>query len=176
MLESIRSRAFPRLSALYATTVSILCGPSLLASDIAVQVQASGVVPELIGLVEQHGRPANMGRVCAVMKLKAADSCVFKQVAISTSEPGTVDNHGFNIRTNAGTAEPEILIFHLGPLVANFFVVSRDGELKASYYRAKGIDYTQILKEEAASAFAASIAFWALNLPHLKEGFAKRKL
>ena len=175
MLESIRPQAFRHLSALCAT-VTILCGPSLLI-DVAAEVRpASAVVPELVALVEQHGWPANMGRICAVMKFEAADGCVFKQVSISTSEPGTVDNHGFNIRTNAGTAEPEILIFHLGPLVANFFVVSRDGELKASYYRAKGVDYTQILNEEAASAFAASIAFWALNLPHLKEGFAKPKL
>jgi hypothetical protein len=176
-VKESRPEAFRHLSALWATAVAILCGPSLLTSDVAAQVRpASAVVPELVALVEQHGWLANMGRVCAVMKFEAADGCVFKQISISTSEPGTVDNHGFNIRTNAGTTETEILIFHLGPLIANFFVVSRNGELKASYYRAKGVDTRKFSKKKPASAFAASIAFWALNLPHLKKGFAKPKL
>src|SRR5688572_7631066 len=121
MSGSIRPQ-IPRLfSAFGAIAVTLLCGAGLLASDaIAESRAASALVSELIALTEQHGWPANMGRVCAVMKFEAADGCVFKQISISTSEPGTIDNHGFNIRNNAGATEPEILIFHLGPLVANF--------------------------------------------------------
>ena len=107
--------------------------------------------------------------MCAAFKLGSEGDCNFKQMAVSESPPGTVDSHGFNLPENSTRPDSYVVIFHLSPLVGNFFVVSPEGILKASYYRAKGEDYTEIPNEDADRAFAAAVAFWKRNLPNLKD-------
>jgi hypothetical protein len=85
--------------------------------------------------------------MCAAFKLGSEGDCNFKQMAVSESPPGTVDSHGFNLPENSTRPDSYVVIFHLSPLVGNFFVVSPEGILKASYYRAKGEDYTEIPNE-----------------------------
>ena len=133
---------------------------------------AGPVVSELMGIVGKHGWAANLGRMCVVFRHGAETECKFKQIAVSGGEPGTLDNHGFNVPLTSTAEASYVLIFHLGPLVGNFFLVSPKGELKASYYRAKGVDYTEIPTEEAGRAFAGEITFWRENLPKLKESIA----
>lgn len=136
---------------------------------------AAKLVPELTNIVQRHGWPADMARMCVAMKLGKEADCKFKQISVSASEPGTVDNHGFNVPLGDGPVT-YIVIFHLGPLVGNFFVVSPDGELKAAFYRAKGVDYTKVPLQDARRAFDASMAFWNDNLPMLKKMIAKGPL
>jgi len=109
-----------------------------------------------------------MGRMCVAFRLGEETECMFKQIALSGSEPGTTDNHPFNEPTTNGGVDSCVVIFHLGPLVANFFVLTRDGSLRSSHYRAKGIDFTEIPNESARSAFESSMAFWMKSLPDLK--------
>ena len=134
------------------------------------------LVGELTALVAQHGWVANLGRVCPAMRIGGETDCRFKQISVSASPPGTIDNHGINVQLPSPDRESAIVIFHLGTLVGNFFVLSRAGDLKSAFYRASGIDYTEVSIEEARPAFEASLTFWRENLPKLKEQIAAGNL
>jgi hypothetical protein len=125
------------------------------------------IIPDLMLIIVEHGWVADMGRLCAIFELGSEGDCRFKQIAVSESPPGVVDNYGFNVPLNTPTPSYAVL-FHLGPLVGNFFVVSADGTLKSSFFRAKGKDFTKIPNSDARSAFERSMTFWAENLPRLK--------
>ena len=123
----------------------------------------------IAAFVEKWGWTADLGRMCAAFKLSPAEiECKYKQVAVAEGD-GTLPNHGFNLPLNASPSAPHVVLYHLRPLVGTFFVVSLDGTLKASFYRAPGADYTTIPDDEAKQAFLAEIAFWKKNLPTLEE-------
>jgi hypothetical protein len=156
-------------SATMITAVTLLSLSRLLAqSDNQHQLEdTSRFITELISIVSEHGWLANMGRLCVAFKLGPEGDCRFKQIAVSGGPPDVIDNYGFSVPFNV-SAPSYAVMFHLGPLVGNFFVVSADGSLKSSFYRARGVDFTEVPNREAQSAFEASMAFWAENLPRLK--------
>jgi hypothetical protein len=126
------------------------------------------LVSQLTSIVVRHGWPTDLGRMCVAMKLGPEADCKFTQVSVSPSEPGTVDSYGFNVPFRSTGPAKYVVIFHLGPLVGDFFVVSPQGKLKAAFYRAKGIDYTDVPPADARRAFDASIVFWRTHLQSLK--------
>ena len=132
---------------------------------------SAALVVELKALVAQYGWPANLGRLCATMRLDSAEDCRWKQISVSVGEPGTLDSHGFHVR--AAAPEGDMLVFHLKPLVGEFFLVSPTGELRAAFYRSPGADYAQIAVSEARPGFEASMAFWDRSLTSLREEFSK---
>jgi hypothetical protein len=134
------------------------------------------LVSELTRIVVKHGWPTDLGRMCVAMKLGSEADCKFTQVSVSPSEPGTVDSYGFNVPLRSVGPAPYLIIFHLGPLVGDFFVVSPQGKLKASFYRAKGINYTEVPLLDARRAFDASMVFWRKNLQPIKILIAAGKL
>jgi hypothetical protein len=133
--------------------------------------QASEAVPnfpELLAFVASYGRPTDLGRLCEALQLGPSErDCKFHQVTIDQGESTTT--HAIGLPLSSSAAAPYVLMLHLGPLVGNIFIVSRDGVLKESYYRAKGIDYSRIGIDEARRAFAAEVGFWKDNLAQLKE-------
>jgi hypothetical protein len=140
------------------------------------KLDSAPLVIELTAMVAQHGWVANLGRMCPAMRIGAEADCGFKQISISASPPGTIDNHGFNVQLHSPDRESAIIIFHLGALVGNFFILSRAGELKSAFYRTRGLDYMENSVEEARPAFEASLTFWRENLPKLKELIAAGNL
>ena len=56
------------------------------------------LVVELTAMVAQHGWVANLGRMCPAMRIGGEADCRFKQISVSASPPGTIDNHGFNVQ------------------------------------------------------------------------------
>src|SRR5215207_4888430 len=60
---------------------------------------ARETISELTAMVEQYGWEANMSRMCVAFRLGPETECRFKQIALSGSGPGTIDNHGFNVPT-----------------------------------------------------------------------------
>ena len=125
----------------------------------------------VIAFVERHGWPADLGRMCERFDLlQSRSECRFKQIAIDTTQDG-LDNHGFNVPFKSGGAVGYVVMFHLRPLVGEFFAVSSDGDLIAALYRAKGTDYTSISNEEVRQAFASEVSFWRTNLTDLKRYF-----
>jgi len=153
----------------------VLCGHTALNAQTAQggSLDAAALVSELAALTREHGWTANLGRLCPAMRIGTEADCRFKQVSVSASPAGTIDHHGFNIQIVAASSEPAVLVFHLGPLIGNFFLVSPQGEVKTAFYRAKGVDFTEIPIAEASAAFEASLKFWDDNLPTLKEQAAK---
>ncbi len=124
---------------------------------------------DIVTFVERWGWTADLGRMCAALKLGPADfECKFKQVAVAEGG-GTLPNHGFNLPLNVGQPAQFIVLYHLRPLVGTFFVVSLDGTLKASVYRTPGADYTALPDADAQSAFQAEVQFWKTNLAKLEE-------
>ena len=95
------------------------------------------LVSELTRIVVKHGWPTDLGRMCVAMKLGSEVDCKFMQVSVSPSEPGTVDSYGSNVPLRTVGPDPYVVMFHLGPLIGDFFVVSPQGRLEASFYRAK---------------------------------------
>ena len=112
----------------------------------------------------------DMGRMCTLMKLNSPSNCRFKQITVSSNAPNTRDDNGFNVPEDINPQY--VIIYHLGPLVGNFFVVSLDGAVKSAYFRAKGVDYTELRVAESSRAFEETVIFWAMNLETIKEMIA----
>lgn len=125
----------------------------------------------VIAFVKRHGWPVELGRMCERFDLPQSRSeCRFKQIAVDTTQDG-LDNHGFNVPFKSGDAVGYVVIFHLRPLVGEFFAVSSDGDLIAALYRAKGTDYTPISNDEVRQASASEVSFWRTNLTDLERYF-----
>jgi hypothetical protein len=136
----------------------------------------AALVWKLTTSVLRHGWPTDLGRMCVAMKLGPESECKFKQISVSPSEPGAIDYYGFNVPFSTASKVSYVVIYHLGPLVGDFFLVSSEGELKASFYRAKGMDYTEIPSADARRAFDTSMAFWEHNLQALNALISAGKL
>ena len=100
--------------------------------------ELGALILELTRLVSQHGWRADLGSMCPPMRLGLESNCIFRQITVSTAPPGTIDNHTFNVPAEASEMGYDVMIFHLRPFVAYFFVVSSDGKLRSSFYRARG--------------------------------------
>jgi tetratricopeptide (TPR) repeat protein len=132
-------------------------------------------VPELfsklIALAKQYGWIADLSRSCVAMQLNTETNCKFKQISVSVGAPGQLNDYGFNVPAYDADY---VVLFHLTPLVGHFFVVNHTGEVQASYYRARGVDFTRIPTEETQTEFDQNISFWRSNLDRLRENLLKR--
>jgi hypothetical protein len=159
-----------------ATFILWTVGAATLAQTPSGKSDRALLVPQLTSVVVRHGWPTDLGRMCVAMKLGPEADCKFTQISVSPNEPGTIDNYGFNVPLGSADPSRYVVIFHLGPLVGDFFVVSPQGKLKASFYRAKGIDYTEVPLADARRAFDASMVFWRTHLQALKNLIAAGNL
>jgi hypothetical protein len=155
---------------LLATIVLILSSSHLAAQTQPAPPQTSNAVPnfsELLAFVERYGRPTDLGRLCVALQLGVSErDCKFHQVTIDQGDNTT--KHAVGLPLSPSPSAPYVLMLHLGPLIGNIFIVSRDGALKESYYRARGVDYTRLSDEDGRRAFAVEIDFWKDNLAQLK--------
>lgn len=132
------------------------------------EVSDSALIDKIAQHVDLYGWKADMGRMCRAFELFPSANCTFKQIAVSDAPTGILDNHGFNIRIGNANGPTELVIYHLTPWRGDFFVVSPTGELRASFKRAKGIDYTPVPLAEGRQAFARALAYWRANLEKVK--------
>jgi len=157
---------------------ALILDPSLISSDQALTrlLENSGVshgntvvaalIFVLMQLVEKNGWRVDLGRMCSEMKLDSQRDCMFKQISVSSDVPDVTESNGFNVPQ--GNSPQYVVIYSFEPLVGNFFVVSLSGTLKSAFFRAKGIDYTEVPLADARRAFEKSIKFWNVNLETLK--------
>jgi hypothetical protein len=125
-------------------------------------------IAEVIRLVEERGWRVNLGPICAAFDLPlSSGECVFKQISVSETE-GRGDPRGFNVPVETPPGDPYVLVFHLGPLVGEFFVVRPDGELIRAFYRAKGTGYRPLPNEDVSDEFKIDIRYWLDNFSRLK--------
>lgn len=127
---------------------------------------------DVVRFVEERGWQVNLGSMCTEFDLGIeARECIFRQVSVQETE-GRGDPRGFNVPIHPGSAQ-YVLLFHLGPLVGEFFIASRQGELIRAYYRTKGAGYSLISNEEVQETFKAAVAYWTDNFSRLKQGLVQ---
>lgn len=136
----------------------------------ATQANASNL-SKLIELVESKGWKIDLERICSRFGIASdqtgSDGCRLTQLSVQDTE-GRGDPHGFNVPERRDGALPYVLMFHLGPLVGEFFLVSAEGKLLKALYRAKGRDYEELRLEDVKSEFEADLAFWTNNISRLE--------
>ncbi len=128
-------------------------------------------ISEVVELVAAKGWKANLGRICSAFGLDIPDhQCVFRQVSVQEIE-GRGDPRGFNVPPSGPGGRPDfIVMFHLGPLVGEFFVASPGGELLKAFYRAKGREYEELPLDHVREEFERDLQYWLKNLSRVRSG------
>lgn len=121
-----------------------------------------------IWFVQESGWPARLGPVCEKFGVaQLTPDCVFKQISVEELS-GVRAQHGFNVPAAATREIPYALLFHLRPLVGEFFVVTPEAQLVSVYVRSKGTDYDRIPNDIAQQAFKSELSYWAANLGKIR--------
>jgi hypothetical protein len=124
---------------------------------------------DVIEMVRQHGWRVNLGHLCAEFNLSAsASGCAMQQVSVEDVEDQSYPR-GFNV-PSSGDAATDVLLFHLNPLIGEFFVVSSEGNLKAAFVRSKGTGYDRVANEVVRDEFERDVAYWKRNFSRVKQG------
>lgn len=126
----------------------------------------SALISEVAHLVEEHGWSADLARMCSSMQIDQHSNCKFKQITLGSPAPNTLDIYGFNVPEDEHPTYA--VMYHLEPLVGTFLVVSLDGIVKSAYFRARGVDYTEMPAAESNRALEEFVRFWAINLESIK--------
>ncbi|MDP2411496.1 MAG: hypothetical protein Q8M26_14575 [Pseudolabrys sp.] len=132
--------------------------------------QAAASFSDLVELVRRHGWRVNLRDLCRKYGMtQSARDCIVQQVSVEESE-GLSYPRGFNIPVVDNDEFTDVLLYHLNPLIGEFFVVSADGILKAAFVRSKGTDYKQIANDVVREEFERDIAYWKENFIRLRKG------
>ena len=129
----------------------------------------SAELSEIVQLVKAKGWRADLEPICQKFSLEPLGTdCIFKQISVQEVQ-GRSDPRGFNVR--AGTREVSyVLIFHLSPLVGEFFVASPQGELLKTFVRTKGRGYEPISNDAVRNEFLADLTYWKDNFHRIRAG------
>ena len=125
---------------------------------------------DVVQYVQQHGWRADLGDMCTKFELpRSGNDCIFRQLSLQDQREADSDPRGFNVPAVWNTGPHYVLIFHLRPLVGEFFIVSPDGILVRAYLRFKGTDYSLVPNEEVQQEFDKNFAYWTTNFSRLKK-------
>lgn len=140
---------------------------------VGVQSTNAAELPEIVELVKAKGWRANLGRLCQAFSLEPlGPDCIFKQISVEETQVRG-DPRGFNVRVGVGEVS-YLLIFHLGPLVGEFFVASPQGELLRAFIRTKGRDYEQVANDVVHGEFLTDVAYWKDNFSRIRAGLDRQ--
>jgi hypothetical protein len=144
-------------------SAAVLC---VLASQ---QSSGSAELPDIVELVKIKGWRADLGRICHEFSLRPhGQDCIFKQISVQEVQ-GRGDPRGFNVPAGADEV-PYVLVFHLSPLVGEFFIASPRGELLKSFIRTKGRGYEPISNDAVREEFIADLTYWKDNFERIRAG------
>ena len=136
----------------------------------AAQRTVNPTFADVVTFVAGKGWVVNLGPLCGHLEIQAGTSaCVFRQVSVEETEAHS-GPRGFNVPADSSEHPPHVLIYHLGPLVGEFFIVSPEGQLLKAFLRRKGTGYSSVPLDEVREEFAKDAAYWTVNLARLKEG------
>ena len=149
-------------------SAAVLC---VLAS---LQSSNSAELSEIVQLVKAKGWTANLGRICQEFSLEPhGRDCIFKQISVQEVQ-GRGEPRGFNVPDGVGGV-PYVLIFHLSPLVGEFFVASPQGELLKTFTRTKGRGYELIPNDAIRGEFFADLTYWKDNFDRIRTGLESQR-
>lgn len=125
---------------------------------------------DVVRLVERQGWRIDMGDLCGKLGLPQGDSeCVFQQLSVEDTHEQSYPR-GFNVATATRDGRISILLFHLNPLIGEFFIVSADGTLDEAYLRSKGTEYERVPNAVVRDEFEKDLSYWRDNFVRLKKG------
>lgn len=132
-------------------------------------------ISDVVSLVETSGWKADLGPLCEKFGVtNVSRTCIFQQLSVQEIE-GRGDPRGFNVpSTHDGVPRSFVLIFHLGPLVGEFFVATTRGDLIRAFYRAKGRDYEELPVDEVREEYQRDLECWLNNLARIQSGLERR--
>ena len=129
---------------------------------------ASVTFSDVVQFAHRQGWRISLGDMCNKFELSwSGNDCAFQQLSVQETE-GRNGLRGLNVPAASNSAPPYVLIFHLKPLVGEFFVVSPDGVLMRAFLRFKGTDYSRVSNEEMRQEFNKDLAYWTENFFRLK--------
>ena len=136
---------------------------------------ASVTFSDIVQFVERQGWRVNLGDMCTKFGLPlSGNDCAFQQLSVEETE-GQSGPRGFNVSVASNSGAPHVLIFHLNPLVGEFFVVSPDGVLRRAFLRFKGTGYSRVSNEDVMEEFNKDLAYWTKNFFRLKEDLEAKR-
>ncbi len=100
---------------------------------------------------------------------QSTQDCIVQQVSVEEVE-GLSYPRGFNIPVADGDKHTDVLLYHLNPLIGEFFIVSSEGLLKAAFVRSKGTGYERIANDVVRDEFERDVAYWKRNVIRLRKG------
>jgi hypothetical protein len=150
-----------RVATLLAALAAGFAAPRALAQDRV-------TFGDVLRLVLERGWRTDFHGLCRQLDLpELANKCVFRQLSIQDDRERGYPR-GFNVSESGGSAI--VFLFHLNPLLGEFFIVAPDGTLLRAYTRAHGRGYERIPNETVSEEFSADIAYWITNFERLKRG------
>jgi hypothetical protein len=130
---------------------------------------------DLVRFVDEQGWRVDFGDLCAELDLPRLDGgCVFKQVSVQEIE-GRGDPRGFNVPSQGSGRATYVFLFHLGPLIGEFFVVSAEGDLIKAFYRRHGTGYEPLPRTEVLEEFKTDLAYWFANFSRVRQGLEEQR-
>lgn len=171
-LRTVEGCNYVSVRRLAALAVIGLVALAAVAQVLAQQVTAppAATFSDVVEFVQKQGWQANMRSLCTLLHLPPDSSnCIFKQVSIAEAV-GRGDPRGFNVPAISSGAVTHVLVYHLGPLVGEFFVVSPQGDLIKAFYRSKGTGYNPIPNADVEEEFKKDLAYWIENFDRVKQG------
>lgn len=127
---------------------------------------------DIVALAQHQGWRMNLRDLCRRFGLaQRSDDCIVRQLSFTEVE-GPSHPRSFNVPATSSNASTDVLLFHLNPLMGEFFVVSSEGFLKAAFLRSKGTDYEQVANEVVRDEFDKDLAYWRANYLRMKEALS----
>ncbi len=130
---------------------------------------------DVVRFVERQGWRIDMGDLCGKLGLtQVKNACVFRQLSIEDSRERSFPR-GFNVAAAGEDGQTKVLIFHLNPLIGEFFIVSSDGALAEAYLRSKGSDYERVPNDVVRDEFEKDLMYWQNNFNRLTDGLRNER-
>jgi hypothetical protein len=137
-------------------------------------IAATAAFTDVISFVSERGWAASLGPLCKQFGIgDSGTSCVFRQVSVQETV-GRGDPLAFNVLESDRNDPRKILIFHLGPMVGEFFVMSREGRLLNAFVRRVGFGYESVPLDEMEDEFKKDSFYWLENFDRIRAGLPRR--
>lgn len=134
---------------------------------------APASIPEIVSYVRTAGWPVDLKYLCLALEIEVGPRCLFIQLAVHRKE-NTAADHGFNVPADSG-APAQIILYHVTPLTAEFFLATAEGKLLKALSRSRSAAFEAMMPDRAASGYKKELEFWQGNLAQVRKDLERRK-
>ena len=131
-------------------------------------------ISEIASYVRTAGWPVDLNHLCRALEIEIGPRCLFFQVAVHKQQ-NTAEDHGFNVPADSA-ALAQIVLYHVTPLVGEFFLATAEGKLLKALSRSRSTAFEAMPPDQAASAYEKEVEFWQANLAQVKRDVERQKV